>query len=161
RSVILAGPWGDPNGTVRRSGSTVCCEAGMASRSEIAREQEYFDRAGKAREESRINVDQAADAASHPAAAGPMRRDAQAYNEGVGGAETAVAFGRMDDDEGRLYVGRRLIRGDDGEVLVVNWHAPAAERFYLASHQEPYGLIRKRTFRCTGNVIDDFTELVF
>lgn len=39
----------------------------MASKSGIAREQEYFDRAGKAREASRIIIDHAADAQSRSA----------------------------------------------------------------------------------------------
>ncbi|BCB86577.1 hypothetical protein Psuf_038900 [Phytohabitans suffuscus] len=133
----------------------------MASKSEIAKEQEFFDRADKAREKSHAVIAGAAAAAAHPAAAAHMRQFAKGYSEALGSAETAVAVGRMDDDEDRLYVGRQLIRDDDGEVIVVSWHAPAAERFYQASHREPHGLIRKRTFQCTGNLIDDFTEIVF
>ncbi|MDQ7911003.1 ATP-binding domain-containing protein [Phytohabitans sp. ZYX-F-186] len=133
----------------------------MASKSEIAEEQEFFDRADKAREKSRAAIADAAAAAAHPAAATHMRQFAKGHSEALGSADTAVAFGRMDDDESRLYVGRHVIRDDEGEVIVVSWQAPAAERFYQASHHEPHGLTRKRTFQCTGNLIDDFTDIVF
>ena len=46
-------------------------------------------------------------------------------------------------------------------MLVVNWKAPAAEPYYLASHSDSRNLTRKRTFVCEGNRIEDLTDVIF
>src|SRR4051795_2533722 len=49
----------------------------------------------------------------------------------------ALCFGRMDLDAGRtFYLGRGAVRDDDNKLLVINWHAPAAKPFYVASRKD-------------------------
>lgn len=67
----------------------------------------------------------------------------------------------MDDEDGeRLYIGHHAVFDDESEIVVVNWQAPVATRFYEATHEDPCGLRMKRTFQCEGNTILDFDDLV-
>lgn len=128
---------------------------------EIAAEQAYFDTAAKFRTEKLATLADAPRAAAHPGAAAYLKAYAENAARAVGRADDAVAFGRIDDESGEAcYVGRHLIRGDCG-VLVVNWQAPAASRYFEASHDDPLGLSRRRTFTCEGNTIQDFSDVVF
>ncbi|WP_240691236.1 HelD family protein [Amycolatopsis nivea] len=44
-----------------------------------------------------------------------------------------------------VYLGRRGIRDDDGEPLVIDWRAPLARAFYEADHDHPMGVrVRRR-----------------
>jgi DNA helicase IV len=137
--------------------------AGVQSRStEIAIEQAFFDATAKHRARKISELGDLARAAANPGAAGHLHRYAKAARQAIGPADDAVAFGRMDDESGEvLYLGRHIIRDDRAEVLVVNWQAPAAARYFEASHQEPHGLHRRRAFECAGNTIQDFTDVVF
>jgi DNA helicase IV len=127
---------------------------------ELAEEQAYFDRAQVHRERRRAALGDTPIAAANPGAAKRLLAWATGRREAA--ADGAVAFGRIDDEsENTLYVGRELITDADREILVVNWQAPAAVPYYEASHDDPRGLVRKRTFSCTGNVITDFDDLVF
>jgi DNA helicase IV len=128
---------------------------------EVAEEQAYFDVADKHRERHRRQLGEAASAAANSGAAGRLR-DWVRRRESARPASEAVAFGRIDEatDE-RLYIGNELITGDDREVLVVNWQAPAAAPYYRATPQDPHGLVRKRSFMCTGNTIVDFADVVY
>ncbi|WP_027343054.1 HelD family protein [Hamadaea tsunoensis] len=129
---------------------------------EIVAEQAYFDRAHQAQEDSRTALGEAAAAAGNAAAARHLRTQGQAHADRLGGPGDAVAFGRIDfeDKDLTLYVGHALI-SQGGETLVVSWKAPAAQPYYQAGPKEPLGLARKRTFTCTGNVIDDFADVDF
>ena len=129
-----------------------------ARREEIAREQTYFDNAAEHRTRHLVALGGAADAAAHPAAAADLKRYAE--HQRTQGDPQAVAFGRTDAEDGEtLYIGRGLIRDDAGEVLVINWHLPAAEPYYAASPADPLGLHRRRTYECTGNTIRDFADV--
>jgi DNA helicase IV len=44
-----------------------------------------------------------------------------------------------------LHVGRRGLRTDDQEPIVVDWRAPAAAAFYRATAADPQGVVRRRT----------------
>jgi DNA helicase IV len=62
-------------------------------------------------------------------------------------AENGLCFGRLDFDEGELhYIGRIGIRdeSDDYEPLLMDWRAPAARPFYLATAASPDGVRRRR-----------------
>jgi DNA helicase IV len=62
-------------------------------------------------------------------------------------AENGLCFGRLDFDEGpRRYIGRMGIRdeSDDYEPLLLDWRAPAARPFYLATAASPEGVRRRR-----------------
>ena len=62
-------------------------------------------------------------------------------------AENGLCFGRLDfaDDE-RRYIGRMGIRDEsaDYEPLLLDWRAPAARPFYLATAASPEGVTRRR-----------------
>ena len=65
-------------------------------------------------------------------------------------AEHGLCFGRLDLDGGeRRYVGRLGIADDEGdyEQLLVDWRAPAARPFYVATAVAPDGVRRRRHIR--------------
>jgi DNA helicase IV len=129
---------------------------------ELAHEQAFFDAAATHRDRKLATLADVPTAAAHRAAAAHLRRYARVAADAIGGADSAVAFGRVDHDSGSpLYLGRHLIRDRDSQVLIVNWQAPAAAGYFEASHDDPHGLRRKRTFECEGNTIREFTDVVF
>src|SRR5438552_984693 len=66
--------------------------------------------------------------------------------------ESGLCFGRLDfADAGRRYIGRLGIFDDspvdaasNGEPLLMDWRAPAARPFYLATAASPDGVRRRR-----------------
>ncbi|RAO26577.1 DNA helicase [Micromonospora saelicesensis] len=129
---------------------------------ELRREQKYFDVAWDHRERMRSNLGLAAGAAANSGAANRIKQDTQARLDRIGTAEEPVAFGRMDDEDGeRFYIGHHAIFDDDSELLVMNWQAPAAARYYEASHADPRRLRLKRTFDCSMNRIVSFSDALF
>src|SRR4051812_39925123 len=65
-------------------------------------------------------------------------------------AEHGLCFGRLDLDDGdRRYVGRIGIVDDAGDYdqLLVDWRAPAARPFYVATAVAPEGVRRRRHIR--------------
>lgn len=134
----------------------------MAKAAEIKDEQNYFDKAWDARERKRQNLKGA-----HLAAGGNNKgmaavgRAANKELEKLGGTDDAVAFGRFDLDGEPMYIGNHVISTDDRDLLVINWQAPAAERFYQATVQDALGLSRKRTFLTDRNTVTDFDDIVF
>ena len=65
-------------------------------------------------------------------------------------AENGLCFGRLDLDGGeRRYVGRLGILDEaaDYEPLLVDWRAPAARAFYIATAAAPLGVKRRRHIR--------------
>jgi len=65
-------------------------------------------------------------------------------------AENGLCFGRLDLAEGdRRYIGRMGILDDtsDYEALLVDWRAPAARPFYIATAFTPDGVLRRRHIR--------------
>ena len=62
-------------------------------------------------------------------------------------AENGLCFGRIDFHQGPpRYIGRMGIRDekDDYEPLLLDWRAPAARPFYLATAVSPDGVSRRR-----------------
>ncbi len=62
-------------------------------------------------------------------------------------AENGLCFGRVDFHQGEpRYIGRMGIRdeADDYEPLLLDWRAPAARPFYLATPVSPDGVSRRR-----------------
>jgi DNA helicase IV len=65
-------------------------------------------------------------------------------------AENGLCFGRLDLEDGeRRYVGRLGIVDDEGdyEALLLDWRAPAARPFYVATAARPEGVRRRRHIR--------------
>jgi len=62
-------------------------------------------------------------------------------------AERGLCFGRLDlHDGGRRYVGRIGVFGEDEDAdpLLLDWRAPAARAFYVATAAAPEGVRRRR-----------------
>jgi DNA helicase IV len=134
-----------------------------ADRTDLKLEQDYFDVAWNARERKRETLGQA-----HLATAGPgktvtaVKQAAQRDLETLGGPDDAVAVGRFDTIEGdSYYIGRHVIRSDDGEVLVMNWQVPAAAPYFRATIADPGGIALKRQFETERNRVKDFEDTVF
>lgn len=129
---------------------------------ELAEEQEYFDRADKNRQRHQAQLDDLPDAAANPGAAQRFLKWVTGRREARAGVREAVAFGRIDDgSEEPLYIGNELITDEEHDILVINWRTKAAEPFYRATAADPQGLVRKRSFVCDGNTITDFADVHF
>jgi DNA helicase IV len=74
---------------------------------------------------------------------------AQRINQ-LDAAENGLCFGRLDlTGGGRRYIGRIGILDEAGdyEALLVDWRAPAARPFYIATAFSPEGVLRRRHIR--------------
>ena len=134
-----------------------------ADRTALEYEQDYFDVAWKARERKRETLGQA-----HHSTAGPgktvtaVKQAAQRDLEPLAGPDDAVAVGRFDTIDGEsYYIGRHVIRSDDGDVLVMNWQVPAAAPYFRATIAEPGDIALKRQFETERNRIKDFEDTIF
>lgn len=127
---------------------------------EMAAEQDHFDVALEARQKACDYWDHGPTSASTPTeqqAFLKARRKHECPEPGE-----AVAYGRTEAVDGaKLYIGRRLIKGEDGEPLVISWKAPAAVPFYQATVADPRGLACKRTFESLNNQIVHYTDTWF
>jgi hypothetical protein len=71
----------------------------------------------------------------------------------------SLAFGRLDLADGdRLHVGRVSVVDEDGEVILVDWRAPAAAAFYQATAANPQGVARRRTLTTRGRELLDLDD---
>ena len=64
--------------------------------------------------------------------------------------ENGLCFGRLDGDDGAArYIGRIGIFDTSGDYdpLLMDWRAPAARPFYLATAANPQGVRRRRHLR--------------
>jgi DNA helicase IV len=55
-------------------------------------------------------------------------------------------FGRIDDPDRELHIGRRHVVDAAGDPQVIDWRAPVSRSYYQASAQDPQGLRRRRRF---------------
>ena len=78
-------------------------------------------------------------------------------------ADNGLCFGRLDSvlDE-RLYIGRIgiLDKESEFEPLLLDWRAPAARAFYVATAAAPESMRRRRQFHTRGRQVLDFTDEV-
>ncbi|MFI6813167.1 HelD family protein [Nonomuraea sp. NPDC050328] len=59
--------------------------------------------------------------------------------------ENGLVFGRVDDRAGQVtYIGRIGLRDEEHESVLIDWRAPAARPFYVATASEPGTLVRRR-----------------
>jgi DNA helicase IV len=78
-------------------------------------------------------------------------------------ADDGLCFGRLDAVSGEVsYIGRiGLLDEDDGyETLLLDWRAPAARPFYVATAANPENMRRRRQFHTLGRQVKDFTDEV-
>ncbi|MBX7453485.1 AAA family ATPase [Mycolicibacterium sp. 3033] len=76
-------------------------------------------------------------------------------------ADSGLCFGRLDSIDGEtIYVGRIgiLDEADDFASLLVDWRAPAARAFYVATGASPENMRRRRQFQTLGRRVVDFTD---
>ena len=75
--------------------------------------------------------------------------------------ESGLCFGRLDLDDGpRRYIGRIGVHDGDGEPLLMDWRAPAARPFYVATAASPEGVRRRRHIRTAGRTVTSLDDEV-
>jgi DNA helicase IV len=74
-------------------------------------------------------------------------------------------FGRIDrlpDEEHpggeTFHIGRRHIRDNDGDPLVIDWRAEMARTFYRATTADPLGIRRRRRFGFAGTLLTSYED---
>ncbi|MFE7134687.1 HelD family protein [Streptomyces sp. NPDC057638] len=70
--------------------------------------------------------------------------------------DSGLCFGRLDLTDGtRHHIGRVGVRADDAErtPLLIDWRAPVARPFYLATGHTPMGLRRRRHITTEGRTV--------
>ncbi|UVI34626.1 HelD family protein [Brevibacterium spongiae] len=62
------------------------------------------------------------------------------------GAEEGLCFGRLDfvDEDDPTYIGRIGLTDAQRQQILIDWRAPAAERFYQSTAANPEGVARRR-----------------
>ncbi|WP_246127569.1 RNA polymerase recycling motor ATPase HelR [Amycolatopsis rhizosphaerae] len=99
----------------------------------------------------------------------PRERDDQVRALAKEGKRLAVAddglcFGRLDTISGEhSYVGRIGLFDEENEYepVLLDWRAPAARPFYVATGANPENMRRRRQFHTRGRQVLDFTDEAF
>lgn len=127
---------------------------------DLAAEQAYVDHAYDCLDRMRDTVARAADATDNEIAALALEAWAVRRLRSFEDAERGLCFGRLDLDTTPkpVYVGRRWVHDDESEVLVVNWQAPAARPFYVATPADPHNVVLRRRFRTEGRRLLDVSD---
>jgi len=137
--------------------------------SEVSREQEYigrlYERVDRLRDEAsaRLALALRQDVGT---AQSRLDRDAAVFRQGeqlarLDAAEDGLCFGRLDLAAGeRRHIGRIGLRDEsgEGEPLLIDWRAPAARAFYVATAVAPHGIRRRRHITMRGRrvtAVDD------
>ncbi len=73
---------------------------------------------------------------------------------------TALFFGRLDQAEGGevFHIGRRHVRDEAGDPVVIDWRAPLSRPFYRASPADPMGVRRRRRFGFAAGKLTGFED---
>jgi DNA helicase IV len=71
---------------------------------------------------------------------------------------TASEQDARDSAETRRYIGRLGLRAEDGDPLLIDWRAPAAEPFYRATAARPLGVIRRRMITSFGERVTSLDD---
>ena len=132
-------------------------------------EQRLADRVHARIEELRQRAQARAEAAAADRSAstlqGRFERDVVAHHEAsrsarfTFGDREQVIFGRLDRaEDDTLHVGRVSVLAEDGNVLLVDWRAPAAAPFYQATPAQPLGVARRRTLVTDGPTVVDLDD---
>ncbi|MFE6036599.1 HelD family protein [Streptomyces sp. NPDC056452] len=135
----------------------------------MEKEQEYVDRLHHRVDVLRGAASDAVEEALTPVGTGlqaRLERDVRvAERSGLVAALDAVdgslCFGRIDLANGDTHhIGRIGIREDDTEhtPLLIDWRAPVARPFYLATGHTPMGLRRRRHLTTEGRVVTELHD---
>ena len=127
---------------------------------DLPHEQAYVDNAYTCLDRMRALVERAADATDSEVAALALEAWAVKRFRTFEDAEQGLCFGRLDLETTPkpLYVGRRWVHDEESEPLVVNWQAPAARPFYVATPTDPHGVTLRRRFRTEGRRLLDLSD---
>ncbi|MEW1839963.1 helicase, partial [Nonomuraea angiospora] len=96
-----------------------------------------------------------------------VEREAMASEQARGLAqlnavERGLCFGRIDDGAGQsTYVGRIGLRDEEHESVLIDWRAPAARPFYVATATDPGGLVRRRHLHLKDRTVVGIDDEVF
>jgi DNA helicase IV len=108
------------------------------------------------------------DAALRGTGGTPMERDVRVRATAKEAKRLAVAdnglcFGRLDTLSGdHSYIGRIGLFDEDNEYepVLLDWRAPMARAFYVATGANPENMRRRRQFHTRGRQVTDFTDEV-
>jgi DNA helicase IV len=142
-----------------------------AKREAIAVEQAHVDRTHDRVEELRRRADaRALEAAADRSGStfqARFERDVTAHHHAARAARftfgdvESLTFGRLDTADGEaLHVGRLSVVDEAGDVLLVDWRAPASAAFYRATAAEPLDVARRRTLVTRGREVRDLDDEV-
>ncbi len=70
-------------------------------------------------------------------------------------------FGRTDaagDTPETFHIGRRHVRDDAGDPVVIDWRAPMSRPFYQATAADPQGVARRRRFGFAGGELTGYED---
>ena len=96
-----------------------------------------------------------------------LERDVSAAEHGrrlsqLNATERGLCFGRTDDiADSTLYIGRIGLRGDNFQLKLIDWRAPAARPFYAATPNDPNGLVRRRHIYTRNRTVTGIDDEVF
>jgi DNA helicase IV len=79
-------------------------------------------------------------------------------------AEDGLCFGKLDLEDGeRRYIGRIGILDEDADYdpLLIDWRAPAARAFYVATSADPLGVRRRRHIHTRMRVVTGLDDDAF
>lgn len=86
-------------------------------------------------------------------------RDLNARLARLNAAEGGLCFGRLDSADGEiLHIGRIGLHDDDYEPLLVDWRAPAARPFYIATPVVNEGVVRRRHIQTRLRQVVDISD---
>ncbi len=151
KAVLNANSSQSGDGLSRHSG-------GSPSDDEIGREQEYvsmlYQRLDDLRDQAATRLTEQLRSTGGTLQARSQRDSSvRMYADQVeqfSAVENGLCFGRLDtDSDQRHYIGRIGIFDTEGdyEPLLMDWRAPAARAFYLATAANPQGIRRRRHLR--------------
>ncbi|SCG50112.1 DNA helicase IV [Micromonospora siamensis] len=142
-----------------------------ANHDEIGHEQEYvsmlYDRLDGLREQAaRRLTDELRNTGGTQQARSQRDSSVSWYAEQIeqfSAVENGLCFGRLDGSDGaRHYIGRIGIFDTSGDYdpLLIDWRAPAARAFYLATAANPQGVRRRRHLRTRDRKVTGLNDEV-
>src|SRR3954471_4827136 len=130
------------------------------SHPELQQEQAYVDHAYECLDRMRDTLHRTQDSMATEFAALAIEAWAKRRAKTFQDAEQGLCFGRLTLGSGPrpLYIGRRWVHDEEGDMLVVNWQAPAARPFYTATPQDAHGVTQRRRYRTDRRRIVDISD---
>ena len=151
--------------------SSAHLQRNLDTRSDIASEQAYLTRLYERLDLLREQADDRLRAILLEAAGTPQGRSHREATRShyaeqlaqMNSVENALCFGRLDfAADNPRYIGRIGLFDDDGDhdPLLIDWRAPAARPFYLATAVSPEGVTRRRHLRTKGRELTGIDDEV-